>query len=123
MLRILPLRGRRREFRAQRRHGINFFVWDMPRLSVDIDLTYLPIEPREQSLRGISDALLRIKKSITKTFSEFNVHESKSSGFVLKLVVRTPTAEVKIEPNTGIRGALDGAVTRDLSKKARAAFE
>jgi predicted nucleotidyltransferase component of viral defense system len=26
--------------------AINFFLRDMPRLSVDIDLTYLPIEPR-----------------------------------------------------------------------------
>jgi hypothetical protein len=29
---------------------INLFVRGLPRLSVDIDLTYLPVEPREQSL-------------------------------------------------------------------------
>ena len=35
-------------------HGgtaINFFVRPLPRLSVDIDLTYLPLEDREASLQ------------------------------------------------------------------------
>lgn len=123
MLRIMPHVAAEESFALKGGTAINFFVWDMPRLSVDIDLTYLPIEPREQSLRGISDALLRIKKSIAKTFPDFNIHESKTGGFVLKLVVRALAAEVKIEPNTAIRGALDGVVTRDLSKQARAAFE
>ncbi len=44
--------------------AINFFVRDMPRLSVDIDLTYLPIEPREASLKAISDALDRSGSAI-----------------------------------------------------------
>jgi predicted nucleotidyltransferase component of viral defense system len=123
MLRILPLVAAEESFALKGGTAINFFVWDMPRLSVDIDLTYLPIEPREQSLRGISDALLRIKRSITKAFPDFSVHESRTVGPVLKLVVHTPTTEVKIEPNTVIRGAIDGVVTRDLSKKARATFE
>ena len=41
-------------------HGgtaINLFVRELPRLSVDIDLTYVPIEPREISLRHINEAL------------------------------------------------------------------
>ena len=123
MLRVLPHVAAEECFTLKGGTAINFFVWDMPRLSVDIDLTYLPIEPRELSLRGISDALLRIKKSIAKTFPDFNVHESKAGDFVLKLVVRGPEAEVKIEPNTVIRGTIGGVVARDLSRKARAAFE
>ena len=123
LLRILPLVDAEASFALKGGTALNFFIWDMPRLSVDIDLTYLPIQPREESLRGISDALVRVKNSIEKSFRDFKVHESKNTGYTLKLVVRTPTAEVKIEPNTMIRGTLDGVVTRDLSKKARAAFE
>ena len=37
--------------------AINLFYRNMPRLSVDIDLTYLPIEDRTTSLRGIDEAL------------------------------------------------------------------
>lgn len=123
MLRVLPQVAAEESFALKGGTAINFFVWDMPRLSVDIDLTYLPVEPREQSLRGIIDALLRVKKSINKAFPDLNVHESKTGGFVFKLVVRAPAADVKIEPNTVMRGAIDGVVMRDLAKKARAAFE
>ena len=74
-------------------------------------------------MRGISAALLRIKQAITKANPGFNVHESKSADLVLKLVVRTTGAEVKIEPNTVIRGTINGALTRELSPKARSTFE
>ncbi|WP_373683252.1 MULTISPECIES: nucleotidyl transferase AbiEii/AbiGii toxin family protein [Rhizobium] len=30
--------------------AINLFYRDFPRLSVDIDLTYLPLKPRDESL-------------------------------------------------------------------------
>lgn len=123
MLRLLPLVNAEENFALKGGTALNFFIWDMPRLSVDIDLTYLPIQPREESLRGISDGLSRLKKSIEKSFRDFKVHESRNTGFVLKLVVRAPAAEVKIEPNTVIRGALDGVVTRDLSRRAREVFE
>lgn len=123
MLRLLPHVDREECFALKGGTALNFFVWDMPRLSVDIDLTYLPIEPREPSLRNISDALLRIKKSILKSLPSFNVHESKVEGLTLKLVVRAPLAEVKIEPNTVIRGAVGAVTMRDLSKKASKTFE
>lgn len=123
MLRLMPHVADEKSFALKGGTAINFFVRDMPRLSVDIDLTYLPIEPRELSLRNISGALLRIKSSITRAFPDFNVHESKAGGLALKLVVRAPMAEVKIEPNTVMRGAVDAVVTRALSKKARDVFE
>jgi predicted nucleotidyltransferase component of viral defense system len=123
MLRALPHVAAEESFALKGGTAINFFVWDMPRLSVDIDLTYLPVEPREQSLRGISDALLRVKKSIEKASRDLNVHESKTGGLVLKLVVRSAATDVKIEPNTVMRGTHDGVMTRDLAKKARAEFE
>lgn len=123
MLRVMPHVAAEERFALKGGTAINFFVWDMPRLSVDIDLTYLPIEPREPSLRGISDALLRVKKSIAKAFPDLNVHENKTGGLTFKLVIRGPGVEVKIEPNTVMRGTVDGAVTRDLCKKARALFE
>lgn len=123
MVRLLPHVAAEECFALKGGTAINFFVWDMPRLSVDIDLAYLPIEPRPQSLRGISDALLRIKKAVLRSSPGFNVHESKSGGIVFKLVVRGQGTEVKIEPNTVIRGSIGGARLRELSKKARAAFE
>jgi hypothetical protein len=44
--------------------AINFFVRNFPRLSVDIDLVYLPVEDRPTTLRGIDAALQRIAVKI-----------------------------------------------------------
>ena len=46
--------------------AINLFVRDMPRLSVDIDLTYLPIADRDYSLAKIDAALKRIGDRIKR---------------------------------------------------------
>ncbi len=40
--------------------AINLFVNNFPRLSVDIDLAYLPLEPRDQALSNVRIALSKI---------------------------------------------------------------
>jgi len=47
--------------------AINLFLRNMPRLSVDIDLTYLPFDDRERALTLISELLGRIRERITKS--------------------------------------------------------
>ena len=44
--------------------AINLFYRILPRLSVDIDLTYLPIKERTESLAGINEAMDRIAGTI-----------------------------------------------------------
>lgn len=57
--------------------AINLFARDMPRLSVDIDLTYLPIEDRQTTLKNISDALERVKMVIEHALPDARVlHKS-----------------------------------------------
>lgn len=123
MLRALPHVAHEECFALKGGTALNFFLWDMPRLSVDIDLTYLPIEPRQESLKNISDALLRIETAVGEAIPEVKVHARGIGGLASKLVVQGPDAEVKIEPNTVIRGATGKLATRDLSKKAVARFE
>ena len=53
--------------------SINLFIRDMPRLSVDIDLTYLPIDDRETALRNISDGLASIKQNLIKSIKGITV--------------------------------------------------
>jgi predicted nucleotidyltransferase component of viral defense system len=50
LLRMLPLIDREKVFALKGGTAINFFWRDIPRLSVDIDLTYIPIKERELSL-------------------------------------------------------------------------
>ena len=53
LLRVLPLVARETVFALKGGTAINFFVRDLPRVSVDIDLVYLPVGERDLSLREI----------------------------------------------------------------------
>ena len=46
--------------------AINLFFRDVPRLSVDIDLSYIFLKTRDQVLSEIEQALLNTKKKILK---------------------------------------------------------
>lgn len=59
---LLPEIASDKRFALKGGTAINLFLLDFPRLSVDIDLCYLPLTPRDQSLseiknfvRGLSD--------------------------------------------------------------------
>ena len=60
LVRTIPLVATETCFALKGGTAINLFVRDMPRLSVDIDLTYLPVEDRASSLVAIDAALRRI---------------------------------------------------------------
>lgn len=64
LLQVLPVINKQNCFALKGGTAINLFLRDMPRLSVDIDLTYLPIEPREQFLKNITIALKILAENI-----------------------------------------------------------
>ena len=124
MLRVMPHVAKEACFAIKGGTAINFFLRDMPRLSVDIDLTYLPLGPREESLRGISQALARVKAAAARAIAGVKIQERRAvGGFVAKLIVRGDEMEVKIEPNLVMRGALEPPMRRTLSKSAVAKFD
>lgn len=49
--------------------AINLFVRDFPRLSVDIDLAYLPLESRDLALANVRDAFIPIATRIVCRFA------------------------------------------------------
>ncbi len=102
--------------------AINLFFRDMPRLSVDIDLVYLPIEGREESMTKISTALDNIYSSISKG-KDIKVSTLGGVGNFKKLICSRAAAEVKIEVNLVIRGAIHKPVKRELSQRAQSIFK
>ncbi len=64
LLDVLPAINEIPSFALKGGTAINLFIQNMPRLSVDIDLTYLPIEPRSTFLTNFKEDLLRLKKII-----------------------------------------------------------
>ena len=73
MMQVMPLVEPETCFALKGGTAINFFLRDMPRLSVDIDLAYLPIEPRDDSLRKIGESLDGIAAAIRKSNKRMKV--------------------------------------------------
>ncbi|WP_255762633.1 nucleotidyl transferase AbiEii/AbiGii toxin family protein [Halomonas alkalisoli] len=69
LVRILPYVAEEDIFALKGGTAINLFYRDLPRLSVDIDLTYLPIKDRVESLAEINDAMDRIATAIERGIS------------------------------------------------------
>lgn len=107
LLQVLPQIAREKDFALKGGTAINLFVRDMPRLSVDIDLTYLPFDDRSTALQKISDALGRIKTNLEKTIRGITVTASPSrEDQDVKLNCQLQNAQIKIEVNTTTRGII-----------------
>ena len=64
LVRVLPFVAEENCFALKGGTAINLFIRDLPRLSIDIDLAYLPVADREESLRDIETALCRIQQRV-----------------------------------------------------------
>ena len=122
LIRCLPEISRHPCFALKGGTAINLFVRDLPRVSVDIDLTYLPLKPRDEALREIQEALRLLKRDIEQRIPKSVVQESHSGELIAKLIVSTPEATVKIEPNLIIRGSVYAPEERDLCPTAQEYF-
>lgn len=120
LLAVLPEVAKENCFALHGGTAINLFVRDMPRISVDIDLTYLPIEDRGSSLKHIAEALERIKRNIETVIPGVRVLHKKETA---KLQVSTKDADIKIEVNLVGRGALSVPVKMELTEKAQNEFD
>lgn len=111
---MLPVVAQETVFALKGGTAINLFVRDFPRLSVDIDLAYLSLEPRDQALTNARNALQRITQKInaqptvTATFQDNKPDE-------LRIVVSNATATIKIEVSPVARGALHEPVMRAVT--------
>lgn len=116
LIRALPAVAAEGCFAMKGGTAINLFIRDLPRLSVDIDLTYLPIEEREISLAAIDAAMSRIGARLAKTDPGLRVAPSRSrEGIVTRLVIRSRETQIKIEVTPVLRGCLFEPETRQVS--------
>lgn len=119
MLEMVPWVMRNPDFAIKGGSAINFFVRDVPRLSVDIDLTYLPLADRTASLGAISEGLLAAREAILGSNPEFGVREKRiSGGYCVSLFVSNGEVSVTIEANTILRGSVFPPQRRELSESA-----
>jgi predicted nucleotidyltransferase component of viral defense system len=122
LLQALPYVAEEKDFALKGGTAINLFVRNMPRLSVDTDLTYLPVQPRAESLDAIDAALGRIAERARKGIPGARVHETRFEGRVAKLVLAADGAQIKIEVTPVLRGCVYEPEVREVSKAVEAEF-
>lgn len=92
----------------------------MPRLSVDIDLTYVPVEDRDTSIEKINKALASISARVIAANPVVTVHHRED---VCKLLISRQGTDIKIEVNLVGRGVIDDPVRMPLCERAQKDFE
>lgn len=120
LLRILPEIGEENCFALHGGTAINLFLLQLPRLSVDIDLTYLPLEDFETSQGHINEALKRIVKKIEKILPTARIQHDERS---CKLIVNEKSASVKVEVSLIGRGSIYEPELMPLCVKAQLDFD
>lgn len=109
LLRMIPLVMKEGVFAVHDGSAINLFVRNMPRYSVDIDLTYIPVEARNASLVHINRHLESIAANARKVFPGMHIIMKPD---ISKLLCEYRGRQVKIEVNQTKRGIVGGDVLR-----------
>lgn len=124
LLDILPEVAKEDVFALHGGTAINLFCLNMPRLSVDIDLTYVPAsESRDSDLQNIRLALEKVKDRLRKQIPNINFTDPVRAEEELKLICTTAEAMVKIEVNQINRGIIAETELTILCDKAQEIFD
>jgi predicted nucleotidyltransferase component of viral defense system len=123
LIRCLPSIDKHDCFAIKGGTAINLFHREMPRLSVDIDLAFLPLKSREDSFHEMSRAILEIKNDIENSIPGVQIRSTYTDKIPTKLIVTGNDIQIKIEVNLVLRGYVFKPETRELCKDAQAQFQ
>lgn len=114
MLRVIPLVFSIRVLAMKGGTAINLFLTNMPRLSVDIDVVFLPMGlTRDEALSAIATELRRLRAELQNM--GLIVREAPSADFLeSQLLINDGSLQVRVEVNTVFRGALMNVGTHQL---------
>lgn len=118
---VLPLVAEEPVFALKGGTAINLFVRDMPRLSVDIDLAFLPAGNRSEDLAQCAAALGRLAKNIRQRLG-VDAQQQGNRDDELRVIVRSVRSQIKIEVSPVLRGTLHPPEIRDVVEAVEDAF-
>lgn len=124
LVEVLPFVAEEPDFALKGGTAINLFLRDLPRLSVDIDLTYLPVAGRPESLAGIHAAMTRLAARLHDGLAGARVTEVPLAreNVTTKLTVQRPNAQIKIEVTPVLRGCVFPPEVRGVTPAVEARF-
>lgn len=107
LLQILPFISLHDCFALKGETAINLFIRELPRLSVDIDLVFLPALDRIEALAAIKSALNEIAKEISiKLVGSSVIRSYEDKNDALRLTVNHAGVQIKIELSPVLRGTV-----------------
>lgn len=107
LMQVLPFVAKQDCFALKGGTAINLFVREFPRLSVDIDLVYLPMKDRSEALQEICEALDAISADLKAVFRDVELTEAyKSKRDALRLIVARNGVQIKVELSPVLRGTV-----------------
>jgi predicted nucleotidyltransferase component of viral defense system len=122
LIEIIPYINSNENFAIKGGTAINLFLFDLPRLSVDIDLCYTSLTPRENALREIRSFVHDLAVQLNGI--GFKIKRKKTvEGYESTLFIQFKNAEVKVEINRVIRGSVHKPVVQSLVASAVEQFK
>jgi len=123
LVQVLPIVFKETCFALKGGTAINLFVRDFPRLSVDIDLVYLPNEDRTAALGHIKESLSRIHDDLLVTIPGLSIHKSfEDKSDALRLVIGKGDVHIKIELSPVLRGTVYEPEEREVTGNVESRF-
>lgn len=124
LVQLLPVVARYKCFALKGGTAINLFVRDLPRLSVDIDVTYVPVKARDAALAEIDSAFRALKIELERRLPGLNVAGTVlgNTEYIYKLVAQMVTTQVKIEVSPVMRGVVESPVQMETSQRTQETF-
>lgn len=113
LVRALPYVAKEICFALKGGTAINLFIRNFPRLSVDIDLAYIPLESRDVALPNVREALSRIATGLEAQVGISAVLQTNNPD-EMRIIVTTDDAQIKIEVSPVVRGTLYPPQERDV---------
>lgn len=114
LMRLIPLIEHEKDFALKGGTAINLFVQNFPRLSVDIDLAYLPFEPRQVALGNIRELLSKVTERINNLSELSATLQDNNPDEMRVIVIDNRGTQVKIEVSPVARGTLLPPTERDV---------
>ncbi len=122
LISALPYVARETCFALKGGTAINLFHLPMPRLSVDIDLTYLPLEERGTSLANARAALQRIVNDMMQSSPHLEAQLQAGNDSELRALVHGLEVQIKIELSPVFRGSIHAPTDMDIHDEVEREF-
>jgi predicted nucleotidyltransferase component of viral defense system len=123
LVEILPTLAEEKRFALKGGTAINLFERDLPRLSVDIDLTWLPVGEFANDAREISAALTSIGEKLRSGSLRLQVQASATEETgIHRLIASRGRSRVQIETTPVMRGTVHPVRTMTVQLSVERAF-